>query len=688
MTIFEAFFRPQGVAIVGASRDPFKLGYGVVRNLVNHHYDGGIYPINPRADEILGHKCYNTVFDVPDPVDLAVLVVPAPAVEEELLRCVERGISHVTVVSGGFREVGPEGVVREERLKQICAEHDIALLGPNCIGTIDTHTPFNSTFVAGHPRPGDIGFISQSGAVTAAVIDWARGSGVGFSRMVSLGNQSGVNDVDMLNTLANDHNTHVITTYIEGVSDGQAFLHSASRISKQRPIIALKVGRSSAGAKAVTSHTGALAGTEAAYNAAFRRAGVLRASRLEEMLDWALAIAWQPLPRGNCVGVLTNAGGAGVMAVDALEAAGMELAPLTDATKNYLSQRLPPMASIQNPIDILAGSGPASYALCLDGLLSDETVDAVVVITAPQDWFAPVSLAEVIGEVSSSPLGRKKPVLAVIMGLASTSDATQVLHRRRVPNFAFPERIGSTLAAMWQRKQWLDSNSDTTDIGILPPPDDLKFSPGWLPQEGVDALLAAYQIPCPPSAVLDTPDEAANFADSLGYPVVLKLLAGDVTHKTDIGGVRLNLLDWNAVYQVAEGLLNTPFTGAKHLLVQKMITGGVEAIVGMVRDSQFGPLMMVGSGGTQVELIKDAAFELAPVTRKLAGEMIDRTTLSLLLQGYRGRPAADRESLVKIIERLSHIAVNHPEIAEIEINPLIVRDDGAYAVDMRVRVEK
>lgn len=687
MTIFEAFFRPQGVAIVGASRDPFKLGYGVVRNLVNHHYDGAIYPINPRADEILGLKCYNDVTEVPDPVDLAVLVVPAPAVEEELMRCIERGIKHVTVVSGGFREVGPEGVVREERLKQICAQYDIALLGPNCIGTIDTHTPFNSTFVAGHPRPGDIGFISQSGAVAAAVIDWARGSGVGFSRMVSLGNQSGVTDVDMLNTLANDHNTRVITTYIEGVSDGQAFLHSASRISRQRPIIALKVGRSSAGAKAVASHTGALAGTEAAYNAAFRRAGVLRASRLEEMLDWALAIAWQPLPRGNRVGVLTNAGGAGVIAVDALEAAGMQLAPLTGTTKEYLAQRLPPMASIENPIDVLAGSGPASYALCLDGLLSDETVDAVVVITAPQDWFAPVSLAEVIGEVSSSPLGRKKPVLAVIMGLASTSDATQVLHRRRVPNFAFPERIGSTLAAMWQRKQWLDSIPDTAEITLMPAPDDLKLSSNWLPQEDIDALLDAYQIPAPPDAIVVTPDEAVQAADLLGYPVVLKLLASDVTHKTDVGGIRLNLVDGDAVDQAAEELLNAPIDGEKRLLVQKMIVGGVEAIVGMVRDPQFGPLMMVGMGGTQVELIKDTAFELAPLTKKLADDMIDRTTLSLLLKGYRGRPPGDRTALVTIIERLSHIAVNHPEIAEIEINPVIVRDDGAYAVDMRVRVE-
>ena len=441
MTSYEAFFRPKGVAIVGASRDPLKLGYGVVRNLVENHYDGAIYPINRRADEILGIKCYNSLAEIPDPVDLAILVVPAHYVEISLLEAVERGIKHVTVVSGGFREAGAEGLAREERLKEIIKEHDVALLGPNCIGTIDTHTPLNSTFVAGNPRPGSIGLMSQSGAIAAAIIDWARGSGVGFSRMVSLGNQSGVTDVDMLQALANDQHTHVITAYVEGVSDGQKFLEAASSIARERPIIALKVGRSTSGAKAVASHTGALAGAEAAYDAAFRRVGVMRANRLEEMLDWARAFAWQPLPQGNRIAVLTNAGGAGILAVDALSAAGMELAPLTEATKNYLRQRLPPMASIENPIDILAGSGPASYALCLDALLSDETVDAVTVITAPQDWFAPLSLAEVIGEVSNSPLGRRKPVLAVIMGLASTSEATQVLHRRRVPNFAFPSEL-------------------------------------------------------------------------------------------------------------------------------------------------------------------------------------------------------------------------------------------------------
>ena len=531
-TVLSAFFKPKGVAVIGASRNTEKLGYSVVYNLVTHKFDGAIYPVNPVADEILGHKVYPTILDTPDPLDLAVMVVPARYVAGALEECGKRGVKAVTIVSGGFREVGPEGVAREEQIKEIAQKYDIAVMGPNCIGSIDTHTPLNATFVtSGHPRAGQIALVSQSGAVAAAVIDWARGSGVGFSRIASMGNQTVVQEAAMLEAIAEDINTDVVISYIEGVSDGRAYLEAASRVARHKPVVALKAGRSSSGAKAVASHTGALAGAEAAYDAAFRRAGVLRAERMEEMLDWARALAWQPLPNGNRVAVLTNAGGAGVMAVDALEAEGMELAPLTPETKAFLRQRVPPAASIENPVDILAGSGPATYALCLDALIADETVDAVVVMTAPQDWFAPVSLAEVVGEVANSPLGRRKPVLAVIMGLASTSDATQVLHRRRTPNFAFPERVGSTLAAMWQRRQWLDAQDDgTPTVPVRRHQHDIAeaaigsgladmqrrieddgmdaVSAGWMSPEQVEQLMVAYDIPTPRSELAATVEAA------------------------------------------------------------------------------------------------------------------------------------------------------------------------------------
>lgn len=688
MTHLSLFFRPKGVAVVGASRDPVKLGYGVVRNLVEHHYDGPIYPINPTADEIMGLRVYPSIAEAPDPLELAVIVVPSKMVPVELEACGQRGVKAVIVVSGGFREVGAEGAEREAHIKAIAQHYGMALLGPNCIGTIDTHTPLNTTFVTGQPRPGEIALVSQSGAVAAAVIDWARGSGVGFSRIVSLGNQAGVNEADMLGSIADDNRTQVVTAYIEGVSDGPAFLRAAIEVAKETPLVALKVGRSSSGAKAVASHTGALAGTEAAYDAAFRRAGILRASRLEEMLDWARALAWQPLPNGNRVAVLTNAGGAGVMAVDALEAAGMQLAPLTETTKTFLRQRVPPAASIENPVDILAGSGPATYALCLDALLADETVDAVVVITAPQDWFAPLSLAEVVGEVSNSTLGRRKPVLSVIMGLASTSDATQVLHRRRTPNFAFPERVASTLAAMWQRKQWLDALPHTPAPVVAStntPHPSLEGIQGWLPPHLTDQLLQVYGIPLPKAALVNYPDEAATVATTIGYPIALKLIAEGLTHKSDVGGVQLHLMTPQAVQAAATTMLNQVENDGS-LYVQQMVNGDVEVIVGVVRDPQFGPLVMVGAGGTYVELLADTAFELAPVTAAQAAAMLERTALGKLLAGYRGKPPLDRQAVIAVITALAQLALDNPSIQEIEINPLMVATNGVYAVDTRVRV--
>ena len=464
MSDLSIFFRPRGVAVIGASSDQEKLGHAVVRNLRAVHYEGPVYPVNPREEEILGYKAYPSILEVPDPVELAVVIVPAPAVAAQVEAIGKRGIKGAIIVSGGFRELGPtqggEGLKREAEVKRIAEQYGVRLLGPNCMGTIDTHTPLNTTFMDDMPHPGNIAFVSQSGAMVAAVMDWAAGSGVGFSRMVSLGNQADITIADVLSHGILDEHTRVVTGYMEGVEDGRAFVEAASKLARNLPVVFLKAGRGASGSKAVASHTGALAGDIVAYQAAFRRAGVLWANSMEELVDWGRALAWQPLPRGNRVGILTSAGGPAILAADALEQAGMQLAPLTAETKAFLRARVFETASIENPVDTLAGSGPATYALCLDALLADETVDAVVVIQAPQDWFKPASLAEVVGEVANSRLGRQKPVLTVIMGEASGSEATQILHRRRIPNYAFPERVGSTLAAMWWRKQWLDANAE------------------------------------------------------------------------------------------------------------------------------------------------------------------------------------------------------------------------------------
>ncbi len=698
LSTLDIFFRPRGVAVVGASRDPQKLGHGVVRNLVQYGYDGPVYPINPHAAEIFAQKAYPSVLEAPDPLDLAILVVPAPKVPHELELCGKRGIKAAIIISGGFREIGPEGQAREQAIKEIAKQYDMRLLGPNGIGSIDTHTPLNTTFVKGTPPAGDIAFLSQSGAVCAAVIDWARGAGVGFSRLVSLGNQADVNEAEMLSAIGRDEQTRVITAYIEGVSDGRAFIEAAADVARRIPVIALKAGRGSGGAKAVASHTGALAGRAEAYEAAFRRAGVLRASTMEELFDWGRAMAWQPLPTGNRVAILTNSGGPGILAVDALEAAGMQLAPLTEDTKAFIRKRVPAAASVNNPVDILAGPGPATYALCLDALLTDPTVDAVVAITAPQDWFAPLSLAEVIGEFN----GRGKPVLAVIMGLASVSDATAVLHRRRIPNFSFPERVGSTLAAMWRRKQWLDAFDDARQPQPLTGCDPasaraiLAAAPtdDWLAPSQVDALLAAYGIRVPGSGIAPDADAAVALAGDIGYPVVLKLAASGVVHKSDVGGIALNIDSPQALRSAYTAMMarvrdhGVPESAIDGVFVQKMIPPGTDLIVGMVRDVQFGPLMMVGVGGTQVELMGDVAFELSPLTPHQANAMLNRTRAGRLLEGFRNTPPADRAAVVDAIVRLAQLAHEHPQIAEIEINPLVVMERGAgtWAIDARARV--
>ncbi len=676
------FFKPKGVAVIGASRNPHKLGYGVVRNLQEYRYQGGIYPVNKSASEILDLPCFESVAEVPDPVDLAIIIVPAPVVPKIIKQCGERGIKHAIVVSGGFSETGAEGQKLEDELKRVAEEWDVNFIGPNCIGTIDTHTPVNTTFVTGMPESGEIGFCSQSGAMVASVIDWARGAGVGFSRIVSLGNQVDINETQMIRALHDDDQTKVITAYIEGVSDGKAFMEVAQKAAKDKPVVALKGGRGESGARAVASHTGALAGSTEAYEAAFDRAGVQQASTMEEMFDWARALAWQPLPKGKRVAVLTNAGGPAILAVDALENAGLELAELTEETKRYLESRLPKAASVSNPVDVLAGSGPGTYAVALDALLTDDTVDSVVVIQAPQDWFLPASLAEVVGEVAGV---HDKPVITSIMGKASVEEALTILHKRKIPNVAFPERVASVLASMVKRKEWLDLPQQT-------PEQFNEFDEDAVQQAVAEndwkSLLHEYGISFPPEKVAQTEEDAIEAAESIGYPVVLKLVSESVSHKTEVNGVKLELRNaedvqtaWEEVKQSAESA-GIDMQGVQ---VQKMLSGGQEVIMGLRRDSQFGPMVLFGTGGTDVELLQDVESAIAPLNRMQAEKLIDATRAGVKLKGWRNQPAADRETVVNYLMRLSQLGKDMANIEELEMNPLYVLPEGqgAYAVDVR-----
>lgn len=677
-----AFFNPKGVAVIGASRNPHKLGYGVVRNLKANHFSGNIYPVNRSAAEILDIPCYPSIAEVPDPVDLAVVIVPAEAVDDTLHQCGERGILHAIIVSGGFSEVGEQGSRREQQIIETARQYGMRLIGPNCIGTIDTHNRVNTTFVTGMPEQGEIGFSSQSGAMVAAVIDWARGAGVGFSRIASLGNQADVKETEMIEAIAGDPQTRVLTAYMEGVSNGRSFMEAAENVAREKPFVVLKAGRGESGARAVESHTGALAGSARAYRAAFRRCGAHQAETTEEMFDWARALAWQPLPKGNRVAVLTNAGGPAILAVDALEETGMELAPLTEATRTYLRSRMPAAASINNPVDVLAGSGPATYAVALDALLADETVDAVAVIQAPQDWFLPASLAEVVGEVSEV---HAKPVLASLMGKVSIEEALDVLHKRKVPNVAFPERIASVMRVMTERREWLQASVD-------PAPEYADIDPGKADQlvENRDwnALVQHYGITAPTQQTAETREQALQACREAGFPVAMKLVSADITHKTDIGAVQLDLADeqqadraWDAISEAAARAGGT----MDGVLVQPMLTGGQEVILGMHQDRQFGPMVLFGSGGVDVELVRDVQCDLAPLNEQQADRLIDATRAGQKLAGWRSASAADRATVRDFLMRLARLAVNHPQIAELEINPLYVMPGGggAYALDIR-----
>jgi acetyl coenzyme A synthetase (ADP forming)-like protein len=701
----KAFFSPQGVVIVGASLIPTKLGYGLSRNLVQSGYQGAIHFVNIKGGKLLGHPVYKTIQDVPDPVDLAVLLIPAPATPGAIRECGERGIQAVIVASGGFRETGPEGAALEDACLQAADEYGIRMIGPNCIGLLDTHLPLDTTFLSPPgPTPGDVAFISHSGAICAAVIDWARGQGFGLSRLVSLGNQADVNETDMLAPVAADPHTRVLTLYLEGVSDGRRFVAEAEKVTRHKPVVALKVGRFASGQRAVASHTGALAGQEGAFNAAFRRAGVIRVESSEDLFDWARALAWCPLPEGRSVAVLTNSGGPGVTAVDALESLGLEVAKLQNGTQERLRQELGTAASTQNPVDMLASATPQQYAECLNILLGDPGVHSVLVILPPPPMHTAGGAAKaMIPAIYTA----DKPVVVALMGERLIQEAVELFRAARVPDYRFPERAAAALAILVQRAETLKRVKTATpqaarDLQVHPeivrealaayrqstPGSSEKF----LPQEITSRIFQAYGLPTLPMGLAHSAEEAVDMARRMGFPVVLKVASPDIVHKSDVGGVLLNLTDAQAVRQgytaiTRDGSKAGPGVEILGVHVQRMIPAGQEVIIGAVQDPQFGPLVMFGSGGVEVEGLKDVEFALAPLAEAEAGYLLEHTWAGRKLRGYRNLPPADREAVMDALLRLAQLAADFPELVDVEINPLRVlgEGEGAYALDVRAR---
>ncbi len=693
--MLDNFFQPDSVAVIGASRDPEKLGFAVLNNLKEGGYQGRLFPIIPKADEILGLKAYSSVLDIPDPVALAMIVVPSKIVPHVLRECGEKDISAVVIITAGFREAGREGLERERELVDIAREYDIRLIGPNCLGVIDTDTPLNATFAAGMPPGGPIAFMSQSGALGTAVLDIAMAGRLGFSKFVSLGNKADVSEIDLLKAWGDDPESHVILIYVEGLPDGQEFMEVARAVTRKKPVVAIKSGVTKSGSRAVSSHTGSLAGSEEAYKAAFKQAGVTRAASMEHVFDFALGFGYQPLAQGKRVGIVTNAGGPGILATDAVERAGLEIPRLSGETVQALKEYLPGAASAANPVDVLGDALADRYEQAIELVLNDEKVDSLIVIVTPQAMTEIEKTAHAVGRLSQEV---DKPILACFMGESRIDQGVRVLREYGVPNYPFPERVAAALAAMdgYRLERERPLHEPEPCVVCRPPVRELfdqVRDEGRVSIGDAEArvVLEAYGFPIPESRLAETPEEAIEFAEEIGYPVVLKIASPDILHKTDVGGIKLNV---NTPGDVRDAFDLIVYRASRYVpdaqvwgcLVQEMVTGGREVLVGMNRDPQFGPLVAFGLGGIYVEALKDVAFRIAPFSEEEAREMIREIRSYPLLEGVRGESPADHDAMVDALIRISQLVTDFPEIVELDINPLTVFDEGqgAVAIDMRL----
>jgi acetyltransferase len=696
------FFTPDSVAVIGASTNPQKLGYAVLENLVAGGFSkrGTVYPINPKAEAILGLKAYPSVLEVPEPIDLAVIVIPYSQVPDALRTCGEKSIPAVIVISAGFREAGREGLERELELIDIAKEYNLRLIGPNCLGVIDTFTPLNASFSAGTPPSGPMAFMSQSGALGTAVLDISLAGRLGLSKFVSLGNKADVDEIDLLRAWEDDPNTRVIMIYSEGMSNGQEFINTARQVTSKKPVVAIKSGVTQSGSRAVSSHTGSLAGTEQAYHAAFRQAGVLRAESMETLFDISLALGYQPLLQGDRIAIITNAGGPGILATDALERSGLSLAQLEIKTITTLSQHLPDAASAANPVDVLGDARADRYQMALETIIADPNVDGLLVLLTPQAMTEIEATAEVIGRISDE---IDKPIITCFMGEAKVDSGVDRLQKYQVPNYPFPERAALAFKAM----------SDYRQVLSRPKPEYVEFEvdrkttqqvfdkvreQGRLSIGDSEArqILTAYGLKIPESKLAADPDEAVEIANEIGYPVVLKIASPDILHKTDVGGVKVGLESAEQVRDAFELMFYRAqrYLPQAHLwgcLVQEMVPpGGVEVLIGMNRDPQFGPLVTFGLGGIYVETLKDVTFRIAPFSVQSAEKMLSEIRAHAILDGVRGEPPVDKAAIIDVLLRIAQLVQDFPEIVELDINPLMVypKSQGAIAIDMRLVLSK
>ncbi len=691
--MLESFFNPESIAVIGASSDVRKVGHAVLNNLQRFKFQGCLYPVNPAGGEILGLRVYQHISTIGKDVDLAIIIIPAKSVPAALSECALAGIKSAIVISAGFKEAGKDGTLLEEDLKKISREQGIRILGPNCLGLINTANDMNATFAADMLPRGGIGFFSQSGAMGIAIMDWAIGNDVGFSKFISLGNKADLSEIDVIEYFVHDPDTRLIIGYIEDVVDGRRFIEVAQKATKVKPVILLKSGGTEAGARAASSHTGALAGSDTAFDAAFKQTGVMRAQGVQDLFDTALAFSEGKLPPGKGLLVITNAGGPGIIAADTAERLGVELPHMTRESIAAMAVKLPRNATVFNPVDVIGDATSERYAAVLAQATKDPNIDGILVILTPQAMTDTEKTAEVVIAAAKS---TDKPVLASFMGEKRVRSAIDKIKKASIPNFPYPEVAVKAFKRLsdqgaWKNAKreevvtsWYNFEAAADTIGKI-----LKRGSYQVGEEEAMQILTFYGFQFPKRALARTAHEAEQFASRIGFPVVMKVSSPDILHKTDVGGVCVNVKTpreaedaFREITSNARRIMRDAFL--RGVMVYEMIKGGREVILGVTYDRTFGHMIMFGLGGIYVEVLKDVSFRIVPVARRDALAMVKEIRTAGLLRGARGERPADIDAIAGNIVNLSCLVADFPEIQELDINPLLVLEKGAVALDARI----
>ena len=686
----QTLFYPKSVAIVGTNKVKGTVPGDIFINILHAEINGAVYPVNPREKFIGGVKAYKYVIDIPDDIDLAVIVFPSSVCKMALEQCGQKGIKAVIIISAGFKEVGEKGLAREKELLEIADRYDMSFIGPNCLGVINTDplSRLNASFARKFPAEGNIAFLSQSGALCTAVLDYALAKNIGFSKFVSFGNKADISEIDLMYYLMEDEKTKVILLYLEEITDGPGLMKAAREVIEKshKPVLIMKSGRTSAGASAAASHTGSLAGSDEICDAAFKQAGIIRCDNIEEMFNIAIAFAYQPLPKSDNIAIITNAGGPGVLTTDASIKQGLKLAQFSEETTNALKRSLPTTANIKNPVDVIGDARADRYNAAMSAAFKDESVDGVFVILTPQSMTDIDTIAEEVAKVAHE---NDKPVYASFMGEADVASGIKILQKHHIPHYILPESMCKPFHTVYQFSRMISKKAAEpvvySDVigakaqAILAKAIDEGRS--YLPEYMAAKVIEAYHLPVVPNGFATSANEAGSIAESIGFPVVMKVMSEDIIHKYDVGGVVLNVNSKEQAQQEYANIIKNvgskmPEAKVDGIYIAKQIPVGTEVILGVKRDPSFGAVIMFGLGGIFVEVFKDVSFRVAPVSKEAAIDMIKEIKSSKLLLGARGRAMMDIESIAEAITRLSQLALECPQIKELDINPMIVLEEG------------